>query len=101
MPLSHAICHILNVFCKVRGEKVIKGFFNNEPRYLEPILKEVEASKDTSDDSETAQRQDDQPWVRRYVLLLWLSQLLLAPFPLESMSGLESSAEASIASRKL
>lgn len=97
MPLSHAICRILNTFCKVRGEKVIKGFFNNEPRYLEPILKELEASKDTSNESEIAQGQDERLWVCRYVLLLWLSQLLLAPFPLESMSGLEASAEASIA----
>ncbi|EMD69994.1 hypothetical protein COCSADRAFT_78095 [Bipolaris sorokiniana ND90Pr] len=98
LPLSHAICRILNVFCKVRGEKVIKGFFNNEPRYLEPILRELEACKDsTNDGPEAALSQSDRPWVRRYVLLLWLSQLLLAPFPLESMSGLQNSAEASIA----
>ncbi|XP_014557319.1 hypothetical protein COCVIDRAFT_97412 [Bipolaris victoriae FI3] len=98
LPLSHAICRILNVFCKVRGEKVIKGFFNNEPRYLEPILRELEASKDsTNEGPEAAVSQSDRPWVRRYVLLLWLSQLLLAPFPLESMSGLQDSAEASIA----
>jgi hypothetical protein len=98
MPLSHAICHILNVFCKVRGEKVIKGFFNNEPRYLEPILSELEASIDTTGEGpDVAQLQDGRPWVRRYVLLLWLSQLLLAPFPLESMSGLQSSVETSVA----
>lgn len=98
VPLSHAICYILNIFCKVRGEKVIKGFFNNEPRYLEPILAELEASKDVAADGpEAIQRQGDRPWVRRYMLLLWLSQLLLAPFPLESMSGLQSSADASIA----
>ncbi|KNG51573.1 beta-tubulin cofactor d [Stemphylium lycopersici] len=97
VPLSHAICFILNIFCKVRGEKVIKGFFNNEPRYLEPILKELEANEDRIAESpEAAQRRASRPWIHRYVLLLWLSQLLLAPFPLESMSGLQSSAEASI-----
>jgi hypothetical protein len=98
VPLPYAICYILNIFCKVRGEKVIKGFFNNEPRYLEPILRELE----TSDKSKTAgddalQQQSTSPWIERYVLLLWLSHLLLAPFPLESMSGLESSADTSAA----
>jgi hypothetical protein len=95
VTLSHAICSVLNTFCKVRGEKVIKGFFNNEPRYLEPILRELETTKSEDDDS--MQQVAVQPWVQRYVLLLWLSQLLLAPFPLESLSGLQVSAEAPVA----
>ncbi|KAE8829742.1 hypothetical protein HRS9139_06366 [Pyrenophora teres f. teres] len=95
VPLAHAICYILNTFCKVRGEKVIKGFFNNEPRYLELILSELEASDDTDPESDIAIKQAaSRPWIQRYVLLSWLSQLLLAPFPLESMSSLQSSAEA-------
>jgi hypothetical protein len=98
VPLPHAICYILNTFCKVRGEKVIKGFFNNEPRYLEPILKELEASgKSDTEKDDTLQQQSNWPWIQRYVLLSWLSHLLLAPFPLESMSGLQSSAETSAA----
>jgi len=95
VPLSHAIGYILNTFCKVRGEKVIKGFLNNEPRYLELILAELEASNDTDPEGDGAIKQTaSRPWIQRYVLLLWLSQLLLAPFPLESMSSLQSSAEA-------
>jgi hypothetical protein len=35
------------------------------------------------------------PWTERYILLLWLSHLMLAPFPLESMSGLQSSEQMS------
>jgi hypothetical protein len=31
------------------------------------------------------------PWVERYVLLSWLSHLMLVPFPLESISGLQQS----------
>jgi hypothetical protein len=93
IPLPHAICYILNTFCKVRGEKVIKGFYNNEPRYLEPILRELEASEKSNTESDDAlQQPSNWPWIQRYVLLSWLSHLLLAPFPLESMSGLQSSA---------
>ncbi|KAI8942521.1 hypothetical protein NX059_000585 [Plenodomus lindquistii] len=96
VPLSHAICCILNVFCKVRGEKVIKGFFNNEPRYLEPILAQLEACQNTGSQEEQELNQTPtQPWVERHILLLWLSHLLLAPFPLDSMSALESSADTS------
>ncbi|RMZ72517.1 Tubulin-specific chaperone D [Pyrenophora seminiperda CCB06] len=95
VPLSYAICYILNTFCRVRGDKVIKGFFNNEPRYLELILTELEASNDTQAESGGAFKQGEtRPWIQRYVLLLWLSQLLLAPFPLESLSSLQSSTEA-------
>jgi hypothetical protein len=35
------------------------------------------------------------PWVERYILLSWLSHLMLAPFPLDSISGLESTEETS------
>lgn len=94
--LSSAICCILNVFCKVRGEKVIQGFLNNEPRYLEPIISELEANfQDQSKDGEGTHHRTSQPWVERYVLLLWLSHLLLAPFPLDSMSANQPSDETS------
>jgi len=96
VPLSQAICCILNTFCKVRGEKVIKGFFNNEPRYLEPILRELEVSHTShAKANDNASQPSVQPWVERHILLLWLSHLLLAPFPLESMSALQSSVETS------
>ncbi|KAH9881877.1 hypothetical protein J1614_001048 [Plenodomus biglobosus] len=96
VPLPYAICCILNIFCKVRGEKVIKGFFNNEPRYLEPILNQLEACQGLQAESEKEICQTSiQPWVERHILLLWLSHLLLAPFPLDSMSALESSADTS------
>jgi hypothetical protein len=96
VPLSHAICRLLNVFCKVRGEKVIKGFFNNEPRYLVPILNELEIGRNyQATEGNTIRFEQVLPWVERYILLLWLSHLMLAPFPLESISGLQSSLETS------
>ena len=97
VPLSHAICYILNLFCKVRGEKVIKGFLNNEPRYLEPILREFEVGKNFQKAEGESLQQSIVPWTERYVLLLWLSHLLLAPFPLASISMLQSSEETSTA----
>lgn len=97
MPTSHAICYIINLFCKVRGEKVIKGFLNNEPRYLEPILREFEMGKNLERAEDEALPQSIVPWTERYVLLLWLSHLLLAPFPLASMSTLQASEETSTA----
>ncbi|KAH7395192.1 tubulin folding cofactor D C terminal-domain-containing protein [Phaeosphaeria sp. MPI-PUGE-AT-0046c] len=96
VPLSHAICYVLNIFCKVRGEKVIKGFFNNEPRYLVPILDELERGWNYQKTEDGIARFEKAvPWVERYVLLLWLSHLMLAPFPLESISGAQSSQETS------
>ncbi|ORY09655.1 tubulin folding cofactor D C terminal-domain-containing protein [Clohesyomyces aquaticus] len=97
VPLSHAICRILNLFCKVRGEKVIKGFLNNEPRYLEPILHEFEEGDNFPKEGEDPISQSIVPWEERYVLLLWLSHLSLAPFPLASMSALQSSQETAAA----
>ncbi|KAJ4379742.1 hypothetical protein N0V86_004924 [Didymella sp. IMI 355093] len=95
VPVSHAICYVINLFCKVRGEKVIKGFLNNEPRYLEPILREFEVGKNFQKAEHESLPQSIVPWTERYVLLLWLSHLLLAPFPLASISTLQSSEETS------
>lgn len=93
VPASHAICHIINLFCKVRGEKVVKGFLNNEPRYLEPVLREFEIGQNLRKVGEESLPQSIVPWTERFVLLLWLSHLLLAPFPLASISTLQSSEE--------
>lgn len=95
LPLSHAICQILNLFSKVRGEKVIKGFLNNEPRYLEPILDTFEKGENFIQKDGEPLPQSILPWTERYMLLLWLSHLMLAPFPLASMSAVQSTREAS------
>lgn len=59
---------------------MVVGFLNNEPRYLEPVLSRLEdvLSRD----------QEEQPkWQVPYMLLLWVSHLLLAPFDLSSISN--------------
>ncbi|KAK0878304.1 hypothetical protein LTR87_007842 [Friedmanniomyces endolithicus] len=79
LPLEDAICNILYTLCKVRGYKVIVGFFNNEARYLELILRALERTVTSPVDGESS-------WQVHYVLLLWLSHLLLTPFDLKSIS---------------
>ena len=88
--LSSAASTLLYMFCKVRGEKVTVGFFNNEPKYLEPLLSAMErAARDTNTESEDPSLIRVN-WKERYVLLLWLSHLLLAPFDLASISTFEA-----------
>jgi 3-methyladenine DNA glycosylase AlkC len=75
-----ALASILYTLCKVRGAKVIVGFLNNEPRYLEPILATLE-------NVTLAENADVVDWKVPYILLLWLSHLLLTPFDLASISA--------------
>ncbi|CAD0095047.1 unnamed protein product, partial [Aureobasidium vineae] len=84
--LDVAASKLLYTFCKVRGEKIITGFLNNEPRYLELILTNLEDFKVLSAGSDTA-------WEKSYVLLLWLTHLMLAPFDLSSISAVAQPSE--------
>ncbi|GMG37375.1 unnamed protein product [Aspergillus oryzae var. brunneus] len=90
-PLPRAICRLLYTFCKVRGVKVISRFLNNEPKYLDPLLRAfIEWDTVCQDDSEMGLSEDIPRrlvWEERYVMLIWLSHLLLAPFDLASMSS--------------
>ncbi|KAI9683032.1 MAG: hypothetical protein M1822_006225 [Bathelium mastoideum] len=73
---STALSKILYTLCKVRGESPIVGFFNNEPRHLEPFVFYFEQHGNGS-----------LSWEERYILLLWLSHLTLAPFDLNTFSA--------------
>lgn len=94
-PLPRAICRLLYTFCKIRGVKVISRFLNNEPKYLEPLLRafvEWDAvSQEDEDPLEAPLGSADESrrlvWEERYVMLIWLSHLLLAPFDLVSISN--------------
>ncbi|KNG82786.1 putative tubulin-specific chaperone D [Aspergillus nomiae NRRL 13137] len=90
-PLPRTICRLLYTFCKVRGVKVISRFLNNEPKYLDPLLRAfIEWDAVCQDDSEMGLSGDIPRrliWEERYVMLIWLSHLLLAPFDLASMSS--------------
>ncbi|KAL4771088.1 tubulin folding cofactor D C terminal-domain-containing protein [Aspergillus nidulans var. acristatus] len=86
-PLPRAVCRLLYTFCKVRGVKVISRFLNNEPKYFDPLLRafiEWDAAQPVDSSGDLPRR---LVWEERYVLLIWLSHLLLAPFDLSSMSS--------------
>lgn len=84
MPLSAGICRILYTFCKVRGEKVVVRFLNNETRYLDVLLSALEDSERKADPAAV-----EWTWEQRYVVLLWLSHLFLAPFDLATISSVD------------
>lgn len=85
-PLSTAICRILYSFCKIRGEKVVVRFLNVETKHLEPLLHAIEDANRQADSQATDNTKDLWTWHERYVVLLWLSQLLFAPFDLSTIS---------------
>lgn len=64
-------CEIIYTLCKVRGAKVVSRFFPSSASLLEKLSTELEKSTGGT-------------WERRYVLLLWLSILILIPFNLNS-----------------
>ena len=85
IPLSRAISWILYSLCKIRGRKVITQFYNNEPRYLEPMV-------DAFTRWDASHLENESPgstmrWEERYVMLQWLSHLMLTPFDLASVSS--------------
>lgn len=85
MPLPTAVCKLIYSFCKIRGEKVIVRFLNVETKYLELLLTALE-------DAERHQSSEDVSlhwtWEERYVVLLWLSHLMFAPFDLSTISSI-------------
>lgn len=87
IPLPRAICKILYIFCKVRGQKVIVRFMNNEPRYLEPMLDALESWAQPEASGNGSPNCEPMTWEERFVVLWWLSHLMLAPFNLNSMSS--------------
>ena len=89
IPLPRAICQILYVLCKVRGQKVIVRFLNNEPRFLEPMLDAFESwvRPSTGQSDPFLESPALMIWQERFVMLWWLSHLLLTPFDLAIMSS--------------
>ncbi|KAJ5107034.1 hypothetical protein N7456_003709 [Penicillium angulare] len=90
-PLPKAICRLLYTFCKVRGVKVISRFLNNEPKYLDSMLRafvdwDSTPAQEVTEDSLVLESNQLQ-WEERYVMLVWLAHLLLAPFDLSSLSS--------------
>ena len=68
---------------------MITQFLNNEPKSLEPMLEALESwsGKACSNQEESAPKYGYMVWEENFIMLLWLSHLLLAPFDLSSMSS--------------
>ncbi|KAK9390526.1 armadillo-type protein [Lipomyces mesembrius] len=69
-------CRVLYVLVKIRGAKTVSRFFPNDVALLERILYEMEESEG-----------ENRQWESRYVLLTWLSVLVLTPFKLSSIGN--------------
>ena len=68
---------------------MISRFLNNEPKHLEPILEAFENLSNRAIGSAVSNDPSTVPftWEEHYVLLLWLSHLLLTPFDLSSIGS--------------
>lgn len=67
---------------------MIVRFFSTETRHLELLLSAIEKGSEQEDgQSANPETGDSWEWEERYIVLLWLSQLLLAPFDLASISS--------------
>ncbi|OBT50403.1 hypothetical protein VE04_09426, partial [Pseudogymnoascus sp. 24MN13] len=87
VTLSQAICRLLYTFCKIRGEKVVVRFFGAETKNLELLLNAVEDAEGSKETGEGDEGVKEWTWEERYICLLWLSHLLLAPFDLSTISS--------------
>lgn len=103
IPLPRAICRLLYTLCKVRGEKVVSRFFNNEPKYLEPMLGAFQKWDlvDASTGDNLPAEHGRLTWEERYIMLLWVSHLLLAPFDLASISSARNGEQVDVGSSQL
>ncbi|KAH6710491.1 small nuclear ribonucleoprotein [Verticillium dahliae] len=100
-PLPAAIARLVYTLTKIRGAAVILRFLPVEARHLEPLLAALESAERRAarpsllalTDSVRAHAAAAEPsqrdwiWEERYLVLLWLAQLLLAPFDLSTISS--------------
>ena len=96
LPLPAAVCRLLYTFCKIRGEKVVVRLLSSKTKYLELVLVAVERAERLEILScfQNAGHHDSSvaitwTWEERYISLLWLSHLLLAPFDLSNISSVD------------
>jgi hypothetical protein len=75
--LLHQLCRYIYLLCKTRKYKNIVKFFPHEVGDVEPTLHAL-ARQDSGDHSS---------WETRYVLLMWMSILVLIPFNLATVDS--------------
>lgn len=100
--LSQQAFRYLYLLSKVRGPKVILRWFSHEVADLEPVLSLLESQDST--DSEVLLKEPQtvlyvlltgstelQTWETRYILLLWLSIIVMIPFDLSLLDSSQQS----------
>lgn len=73
----HALCKVLQLFCRVRGYKSVIKFFPHEVSHVEVCMIALQSQD----------RTDHCNWETRYILLLWMCQLCLIPFDICSLDS--------------
>ena len=88
VPLPRGISRIIYILCKVRGQKVISRLLSNEPFYLGLILDKLQQWQLKSQDLSCLETFNNRSmiWEEKFVMLLWLAHLMMAPFDLGSIS---------------
>lgn len=91
IPLVRGLSKILYTLCKIRGTKIVSQFLNNEPRYLDPMHDAFQQWNRTqgADNNLSISSSESMTWEERYIMLIWLSHLMLSPFDLDSVSSLK------------
>ncbi len=73
----NCICRAIYHLCRVRGYKYVRKLLPHEASDLEPVLFTLQCQD----------RSDSSTWENRYVLLLWLSMLVLIPFDIGTIDS--------------
>lgn len=77
MEMKHLAFKYMFVIVNVRGYKVVVSHLPHEVIDFEPVLKLIEAQDPNDSDN----------WTTRYILLLWLSIIVIIPFDMSRFDG--------------
>jgi len=88
VPLLHATAQLMAHLFKVRGPKVVVRYLPHEVEDLEKVVTVLQEQD----------CKDNKTWETRYILLLWLSIIVLIPF---NMSRFDSGEQAPLSERLL
>lgn len=80
MQIKHLSFKYMFVMVNVRGYKIVIRHLPHEVTDFEPVLKLIEAQD--PNDSDT--------WTTRYILLLWLSIIVMIPFNMSRFDGFDN-----------
>ena len=78
--VSH-LFEVVNWMCKVRGYKTVLKFFPHEVADMEPVVELLHFQSGSEE------------WWIAYILVLWLSIIVLVPFDIETIDSKHSSQE--------